>query len=284
MPLSSARDRRFHAFTLVELLVVIGIIALLISVLLPALSKARQAGQAVKCLSNLRQINIAMTLFAQANRGALPQVGTGSVTGTEPFDIDGVTTQVNVLWFGGFYNGNADTGTFYAPAAMLAPYWGTADVGGCPASDDVRDLSRKGYGPVDYAYNSIFARHKEWSAAPIGPPNRNGLGVKLSAIRRSSEKAVVWDSMRVNAGVMQRTPFGYPSTGNVFTGGAEPNFQGRHNGLGNVGWADGHASAVAPYYFDALPGGPNPADAKRLRIGYIDSDGDMTTNENYGMD
>jgi prepilin-type processing-associated H-X9-DG protein len=70
----------------------------------------------------------------------------------------------------------------------------------------------------------------------------------------------------------------------VFTGGAEPNFQGRHNGLGNVGWADGHASAVAPYYFDALPGGPNPADAKRLRIGYIDSDGDMTTNENYGMD
>ncbi len=68
----TARSRRPGAFTLVELLVVIGIIAVLMGILLPALSKARQAGYEVSCKSNLRQLALGFTMFANEHNGHLP--------------------------------------------------------------------------------------------------------------------------------------------------------------------------------------------------------------------
>ncbi len=62
-----------RAFTLVELLVVVAIIALLLSILLPAMEKARLIARMVSCLSNQRQIGMALQLYAEENGGVLPR-------------------------------------------------------------------------------------------------------------------------------------------------------------------------------------------------------------------
>jgi prepilin-type N-terminal cleavage/methylation domain-containing protein len=74
---------RSRAFTLVELLVVIGIIALLISILLPSLNKAREAGNRTVCLSNLRQFGSAMAMYAIQYRDRVPLGNIKSSAGSQ---------------------------------------------------------------------------------------------------------------------------------------------------------------------------------------------------------
>jgi len=68
------KNQRISGFTLVELLVVIALIAVLIAILLPAVLRAKEAANRVKCASNLRQIGIAERMYAFDNKGQYPRV------------------------------------------------------------------------------------------------------------------------------------------------------------------------------------------------------------------
>lgn len=71
-------NRRHAAFTLVELLVVIGIIALLIAILLPTLNRARESANRTKCLSNVRQLTQTVVMYINENRQFLPEAASAN--------------------------------------------------------------------------------------------------------------------------------------------------------------------------------------------------------------
>jgi prepilin-type N-terminal cleavage/methylation domain-containing protein len=95
------KRQRKAGFTLVELLVVIGIIALLISILLPSLNRARETANRAKCANNLRQIGLALKLYANDNRTAFPRAQYQSGASVTPTwgTGNGATDPFSTTWF-----------------------------------------------------------------------------------------------------------------------------------------------------------------------------------------
>lgn len=125
---------RRGGFTLVELLVVIGIIALLMSILLPTLGRVRERSNMIKCLSNLREVTRGWLLYAQNNRDFVPHPMTGPLTRYGPgcWVMDGATD--SAIIDGSIYPYVNNVALYKCPSDTLArnrsytvnDYWGGA--------------------------------------------------------------------------------------------------------------------------------------------------------------
>ncbi len=167
----AARPRSRAAFTLVELLVVVGIIAVLIGILLPVLSTAREHAKRTACLSNLHQIGLSIELYANANQGRLPNANAAEdETGVdEPVDGDPVLVYFNDAYV-------------RSPAAFH-----------CPSSNrpvqtaiDVSDIGEPNSARLCYDFYSLY-----WDS---------NLGPKIAKIGTAP---LAWD---LNGGDYQRSP------------------------------------------------------------------------------
>ena len=208
---------RRPGFTLVELLVVIGIIALLIGILLPTLNRAREQANAIKCLSGVRQLALATILFAQDHKGYMPTVSDDSWAKlNDPYHTKFVYRDSG---------NNAQGGSVFDWASSLIPYLGQkfsdtnnflqaggaqSKVFACP-SDPAQDGTASagyslgtnyfnfnmpanplGYVPISYGVNADIAcltdanreGHMQASGDEVnvvgGPPAADGTGSPLS--------------------------------------------------------------------------------------------------------
>jgi len=149
-PLLGSGKRKMRSFTLIELLVVIAIIALLASLLLPALSRAREMARRTKCISNLKQIGLALELYADDYNGLYPEA-----YGACDWETGCTTNPVG------------------APGWMkrLYPsYIGNEEVYRCPSNKEFRDYSyflgtRAAYLDAEEAFASVNRKKIKYPSA-----------------------------------------------------------------------------------------------------------------------
>src|SRR5436190_19885766 len=104
-------------FTLVELLVVIGIIALLIGILMPALSKARESANTIKCAANLRSVGQGLAIYIAGNKGTLPASYVYEGMSLGPPQLPAAATNGYLHWSGLIYGkGVASADAFTCPS------------------------------------------------------------------------------------------------------------------------------------------------------------------------
>lgn len=173
LPNPKAHLDRPSGFTLVELLVVIGIISLLISILLPSLKRARQAAERVQCMSNLRQLALGVQLYCDDNHGFFPN--------SKGYDAGNPAS--GVQWYpmlSGRLGGSW-------PAVVYINHAGYATGRGvyfCPSNR--ADYSSGSAAWTNYAFNSNLV-YSDWDGS-------GWQGVRRTAVRKNN--ALFTDSYR----------------------------------------------------------------------------------------
>jgi prepilin-type processing-associated H-X9-DG protein/prepilin-type N-terminal cleavage/methylation domain-containing protein len=229
----SARLRR--AFTLVELLVVIGVIALLIAILLPSLSRARDSAKGVACLSNLRQMATAAQAYANEFGGSYP-IAYYSATDTQ-FDY-AYNWDFTLIK-------NRATGERSVRPGLLWAGEGNMQIQQCPTFDGRSMTLMDPF--TGYNYNTSYIGHGDLEQI-VAP-------AKTSQVRNPAATALFGDGQwSSGANKFMRSPNGSPSDSNLSA--RHAGTQGyRHNKRTNVAFADGHAEALLDRFTAGRPVG-----------------------------
>jgi len=169
-------DRKgLRGFTLVELLVVIGIIAVLISLLLPVLNRARVAAVRVKCLSNMRQCYTELLMYSNQSRGRVP------------IGYSGFKSQSNYLW--DVYGSDAGTGVWgqFSGMGLLyqARYMQNPQIWYCPA-ETTGSLS------FNYRTSNVLDTWNLWPPGNFGTATFPGFSNKITGSSYFSRPFVNW--------------------------------------------------------------------------------------------
>lgn len=243
----------FPAFTLVELLVVISIIAMLIALLLPALGSARDAARTVVCLSNLRQMATAAHCYAASYKGSYP---IAYYYQTKP-----VFTAV--AWdFSVTKDFNTSPATTKVEPGLLWSGQGSGKVQQCPSFDGASNSPGDPF--TGYNYNTSYIGHG--ASETISRP------AKVTDVKRPSECALFGDGQYADgANKFMRAPFANP--GDVSFSARSAGTQGfRHRGKTNVVFCDGHAETLAQRHTSTYP-----AEKERIApgTGFLSADNSM---------
>jgi prepilin-type N-terminal cleavage/methylation domain-containing protein/prepilin-type processing-associated H-X9-DG protein len=171
------RRTRRSAFTLVELLVVIGIIAVLMSILLPAVSRAREQARRTACLSNLRQVHVALLDYAQANHDQVvigwrrvPGMGAFKQFNSMVYSASSSMGRPEYVLFGRLYVAGLMKGpeAFYCPSENDPKFQLNTTDNPWPPGPDGPDASKNVQ--AGYAMNSEYFIPDDLSGAVDGVP------------------------------------------------------------------------------------------------------------------